>query len=90
MDRLRIKQGLPPLEGVRTPPALQEHLKPVLLAFNALGSCRPSAFSGLAPIPWTAINAWCERYGYTHEEQERYVIFINALDAVYIKHYAKD
>lgn len=81
----RLKAGLPPLEHVENVPLLQHHLENVWLAFVSLGSCRASGM-GAAPIPWTAINEWCKRYGYSLEEQERYVTLLGAMDSVYLSH----
>lgn len=41
--------------------------------------------AGAGPIPWTAIDRFCERNGYTREEQRELLEYIRALDAEFLK-----
>lgn len=59
-----------------------------LNAFMDLNTCRPSGF-GVAPIPWTATDAYCARMNLPNEQWEDMLYHIRALDAVYCAHKGK-
>ena len=44
---------------------------------------------GQGPIPWTAINDYAIREGYTRQEYERFLKIIEGLDEVYLSHQAQ-
>lgn len=57
-----------------------------LRAFYDLGTCRPAAFDGLSPIPWTAIVTWFDRSPeFMPEDFDGFLSIIRQLDAAYIK-----
>lgn len=57
-------------------------------AFMDLNTCRPTGF-GVAPIPWTAIDAYCSRMELGQEQWEDMLYHLRALDAAYCVHRAK-
>lgn len=70
--------------------------KPVLrvgleIYWRAFWECSTDRDIGMAegPIPWSAINAWGQRYGFTGEEFERLVLILKALDSEYIEERTK-
>lgn len=53
-------------------PELEPELQLYWEAFFELSTCRPSAFSGIAPIPWTAIQAYADAYRF--DEDQRFLL----------------
>lgn len=39
-------------------------------------------------IPWTAVDRWCERYGYGQDQSDLFDECLMAMDAVYIRWFA--
>lgn len=70
--------------------------KPVLrtglhIYYRAFWECSTDRTVGMAegPIPWTAINQWAIRYGFHHDEFDRLVLLLKAMDSAYIEERAK-
>lgn len=57
-------------------------------AFWDLDSCRPIGM-GLGPIPWTAMLAHKEHYGYDKDVFDYLWDLIRAMDAAYLSHVNK-
>lgn len=60
-------------------PELEQYMQ----AFYSLDSCRPDSFSGIRPIPWTAIEAYGVRNGF--RDIADFTAIIMAVDAAYMK-----
>lgn len=58
-------------------------------AFRTLSSCRAIGMS-VGPIPWTAIDAYADRFGMCDEMANHLNIVITAMDAVYLQHVADE
>lgn len=51
----------------------------ILEAYDELATCKQVGF-GEGPLPWGAVDRWCERYGMTLEEQEEFLVYLRAID----------
>lgn len=73
---------------IQNAPPLQSGLALYYEAFNDLSSCRAIGMAE-GPIPWTAINDYCD-YLELYEE-ERYDMFyhVRSLDLAYLKYMDK-
>lgn len=61
-------------------PTPHEHIEHwIMRAFADLATCRPIGM-GIGPIPWTAIDAWCERHGIRGDAREVFESCVRALD----------
>lgn len=58
-------------------------------AFIDLSTCRFKSDSGDGPIPWVAINTYCEHHCIEGEQREDLEYFIRRMDAEYLKLYAR-
>jgi len=65
-------------------PELRLGLQLFMVAFTDLSSSRPSGF-GVAPIPWTAINSYCDVLGLEGEQREDVHHHVRELDETYMK-----
>lgn len=70
-------------------PAVPYRLVMFWNAWCELGSCRPPAFSGVAPIPWTALDRYARRHGWTDDEFEMLRVIVQALDDEMSEHAEK-
>lgn len=57
-------------------------------AFQRLSTCRPLGMGPPGPIPWVAINAYAERYGYYGLLFDELVHYVEFLDGIYLQHAA--
>ncbi len=56
-------------------------------AFGDLASDQPARDSALGAIPWTAVDAYCRRYGIVDlDEFERAVALIRAMEEAELSH----
>jgi hypothetical protein len=78
----RSKRELP--EKVRNAPTLEQGLELYYIAFQRLSSTRAVGM-GLGPIPWTAIQTYCETYELDEVTQELMHVYIPAMDNVFLK-----
>jgi len=70
-------------------PKLYEDLESVFEAFKILSSTRPVGMS-IGAIPLTEISAYMKMFGIDgYQEKKRFLKQIQILDAVYLKHSAK-
>lgn len=56
-------------------------------AFWALDSCRAMGMS-VGPIPWTAIEQWCDAKEVDDEERETVHYLIRRMDIAYLAHHS--
>ena len=54
------------------------------IAFLELSTCRDVGM-GLGPIPWTAMNAYAERYGLEDDDFAEFTWLLKRLDATYLQ-----
>jgi hypothetical protein len=80
----RIEGGVPTKVWDERP-ILPEDLGWAWRAWEELSTCRPYTMAGAGPIPWSAVNDYCLRYGLTLDEQEEMGAYVRALDAEYLK-----
>lgn len=68
------------------PPELPENLTPFIRDFWVLSTCRGASQAGPTPIPWTAIDQFAERHGYTDNvlTYEDFTCYMHALDSEYL------
>lgn len=80
---LREKKPLPP--KIAEAPELYLGLDFFYEAFLELNSCR---FLGMSegPIPWTALNTYCEVYEITDEQKLDFFYLLRAIDNEYLKY----
>lgn len=57
-----------------------ERLMLFWVGWHDLSTCRPPSYSGVAPIPWTAVDAYAIRHGLSRDEFDLLLIFIRHLD----------
>jgi len=73
------------LKALAEKPRLLPHLIETWRAFFTLSSTRMIGFGTLGPIPWTAVDAYANRYGIKGEAFERFHRFITAMDGIYLE-----
>ncbi len=57
-------------------------------AFHDLAADRAVGFGGVAPLPWTAIDAWARRNDVP--DFDEFLTLLRAADAVALERFAKD
>jgi len=55
--------------------------------FYEASTCRPPSYSGILPIPWTAVDRLAARHGYTDDEFEVLWRLIRRMDTAFIDHF---
>lgn len=55
-------------------------------AYDQLATCRPAAFAGLLPIPWTAVHEYALAHDYSEEETYLLHGVVSHLDSILIDH----
>jgi hypothetical protein len=53
-------------------------------AYVQLSTERSIGFGCVGPIPWTAINTWCQTSGYTAATRRRIEAVVELVDADYL------
>jgi hypothetical protein len=81
-----MRRGIPLPERIQNAPELQEGLAIYLVAFYDLDTCRAVGMSSEGPIPWTAIQQWCQAMHLGPEETEDVHSIIRHLDNFYLRH----
>ncbi len=76
---------MPLPDKIANKPVLRAGLGAYHKAFTELTTDRALGMAE-GPIPWTAINAYGYRHGYTEDEFDRLVAIITGLDNAYLKH----
>lgn len=72
------------MQPMRERPELSPFLASTYEAFWELSSCRSSGM-GVGPIPWTAIDAFCQSRAITDQDELRsFTQLIRAMDGAYI------
>ena len=82
-------QGLKPPKQVAEAPQLLLGLEMFLEAFERLNSCRSFGLA-CGPIPWTAIDHYCQRYRIRGESEEAMLYHIRSMDNAYLEFMSKD
>lgn len=75
---------MPVPEKILNAPELHPGLDLYLVSYLDLTTCRSIGF-GEGPIPWTAIQTYCEVQGFEGELREDVFYHVQHLDAEYLK-----
>lgn len=78
---IRTRQRIP--DAIVNAPELQAGLNLFYVAFLDLTSCRALGFAQ-GPIPWLAINKYCEANEITGEQREDVFYHVTHMDKVYL------
>lgn len=70
-------------------PVLFSYLMPFWTAFERLGSCRRYGPTNIGPIPWDAMDRYCDRYDIEGEEYDEFIDIMERLDQVYLAETSK-
>lgn len=84
MTERRTAKGLPTPWWDRRP-TFPDDLGWVWRAWQELSTCRTYHMGGPGPIPWDAVDRYCQRYGHTLDEQEELLGYLRALDGEMLK-----
>lgn len=79
-----MKDGLPLPQKIQNAPDLQTGLAIYFDAFMDLNTCRPMGLEP-GPIPWLAINQYCDTLEVDKEQREDMHYFIREMDNAYYK-----
>lgn len=79
-----LRENRPFPSKIADAPELRMGLIFIYEAFQELTSCR---FLGMAegPIPWTAVNTYCDVYGVDFDHKQDFFYLIRALDNTYLR-----
>jgi hypothetical protein len=80
-----MRRGLPLPDRIQNAPVLAPGLGLYLRAFYDLDSCRPIGM-GEGPIPWSAIEQWCQALDLDEEESDDVHTLVRRLDNAYLRH----
>lgn len=80
---VRRRQPLP--DVIANAPELLLGLDAYFEAFVELSTCRGLGMSA-GPIPWTAIDRYAQRHGYSDEGFDYLVRMVRAMDEVFLAH----
>lgn len=82
-----VRRGhLPRLpDRVQNAPQLREGLELYWTAYVELTTCRPAAFGGCPPLPWTAMATWAQFHSLDYDQFEDLIYFSREMDAEYEK-----
>lgn len=83
-----LKAGLPIPSRIENAPSILPGLELYYLGFLELTSSRTLGMS-IGPIPWIAIEQYCQLKGLDDEQTEAMHLHIVAMDTVYMKHQSK-
>lgn len=78
-----IKRRIPLPDKIANAPTINRGLEPYYIAFWELSTCRGAGF-GAGPIPWTALDEYARREGWTGERYEDLVDFVRAMDRTFL------
>ena len=78
------RQGGPLPERIRNAPELFLGLELYLMAFMELTSCRGLGYGAMGPIPWMAIQRYCEVHDIQGEQREDLFYFVQKMDKAYM------
>ncbi len=79
-----MRSGAPIPERIKNAPELNAGLELYLLAFMELTSCRGLGYGAIGPVPWIAIDRYCEVHGIVGESREDVFYHVQRLDKVYM------
>jgi hypothetical protein len=77
------RQNLPLPDKIANAPVLEIGLDLYYTAFLELMTCRSVGFSA-GPIPWLAINEYCNAHEIYGEQKDDVIFHVHALDSVYL------
>jgi hypothetical protein len=83
----RERRPLP--DAIANAPTLELGNELFYMAFSDLTSCRGMGQGFPGPIPWTAINTYCEVHGIEGEQREDVFYHVQHLDKSYLDWSAK-
>lgn len=76
---------MPLPDAIAGAPELLAGLEAYYEAFIELSTCRDSGM-GVGPIPWTAVDQYARRYGFTGDGFGYLLKMVRALDDAFLKH----
>lgn len=80
-----MRSGAPLPDRIKNAPELLQGLELYLLAFMELTSCRGLGYGSVGPIPWLAIDRYCEVHRVEGESREDLFYQVQRLDKVYLE-----
>lgn len=83
-----VRDGQPLPDHIQNAPELTQGLELFYNAFQDLSSCRTAGMS-LGPIPWTAMDQYCVRYGINGEQRDDLFHHVEKLDEAYREYVEK-
>lgn len=78
------RQGTPLPERVANAPELWPGLELFLQAFMELTSCRGLGYGAIGPIPWIALQTYCDVHDLRGEQREDLFYFVQRMDKSYM------
>jgi len=78
-----LKHGMTMPEPWINPPVLQDQDQWYMDSFSELSTCRSFGFS-TGPIPWTALNEYCELEEI--EERDEFCLVMRSMDNAYLEY----
>jgi hypothetical protein len=66
-------------------PEVRDGLQLFYLAFLELTTCRGLGYASAGPVPWMAVDRYCERHEITGEQCEDMHYFVAKMDEAYLK-----
>ena len=89
MEKVIIEQcareGLPLPDAIKNAPSLWPGLSLFYIAFMDLTTCR--AMGNIeGPIPWLAVNAYCDAKGIRGDQRADMLYHVGSLDRTYMKY----
>lgn len=79
------RDGTPLPDSIKNAPELWTGLAFFYNAFMELTTCRPFGM-GEGPVPWTAVNTYCDVKGIHGDQRTDMLYHIGSLDRTYIKY----
>jgi hypothetical protein len=83
-----IRNRMPLPQSIANAPELYEGLELFYVAFMELTTCRALGMAE-GPIPWTAVQSYCNELGLVGEQREDMFFHIREMDTCYLEFRAK-
>lgn len=85
---MSVQQGMPLPDAIANAPELLLGLQLYFSGFLDLNDERQIGF-GNGPIPWRAMQQYCEVQGIEGEQKDDFFFLVKQMDAEYLKHHAE-
>lgn len=80
-----VRNRMPLPQAIANAPVLELGLDLFYIAFTDLSTCRAIGMAE-GPIPWTAVQAYCDELLLDGDQREDMFFYIREMDAAYLKH----